>query len=207
MAQYMMRETPDLHKDGETRHYPSLVVERLVSWEELAETACKNTTFAPAEMKGIVELLARGMAQQMQQGCSVRVEGIGLFTPALGLLEETEQMSRDPSRRTARSITVRDIHFRADKELVERTATGIRLTRSSRKPQRSSTRYTPEERAELAREYLRQHAFLRVIDYCALTGLLESSARRELQRLAATAGSGIGTSGTGSHKIYVYKED
>ena len=77
------------------------------------------------------------------------------------------------------------------------------LERSDWKFRKSSTRYTPEERLGLAREFLETHSYLTVSDYAALTGLLRNAAAKELRRWAEDETSGIGRSGRGTHRVYV----
>ena len=74
-------------------------------------------------------------------------------------------------------------------------------------PHRSSKKYTPEQRLALAHQYLDKHAFLTVSIYRQLTGLVRSTATVELRKWAHTPGSGIDTSGIGSHKVYVKRKE
>ena len=96
---------------------------------------------------------------------------------------------------------MRGVNFRADKQLIAMTRSGIRLERATYKNHRSSARYTEEERRQLALDYLKSHPFLTVADYCRLTGLLPTAARNELRRLAADPESGIDTAGIASHRV------
>lgn len=65
----------------------------------------------------------------------------------------------------------------------------------------------PEQRLALAHQYLDKHAFLTVSIYRQLTGLVRSTATVELRKWAHTPGSGIDTSGIGSHKVYVKRKE
>ena len=79
-------------------------------------------------------------------------------------------------------ICVDGIAFKPDRQLVRLTDASCRLKRTAVKARRSSTRYTPDQRLQLARQYLAQHGEMSLICYCALTGLLKDKASRELRR-------------------------
>lgn len=205
MAEYEMQKLT--LPDKEAVLYPKMRLCGSVGIDRVAVQAARETTFAESEVKAIVMMVADQMACFMAQGYAVKIDGIGTFTPSLGLREgfERETGEKGERRRNAASICVRGVNFRADKELVAEVKKRCSLERSKRKFSRSSDRYTPAERLALAQRYLEQHGSLTVGDYCALTGLLRSMAARELCRWSADPETGIGTSGVGSHKIYVKK--
>ncbi len=81
-----------------------------------------------------------------------------------------------------------------------------RLERAPWKPQRSSKKFTPEQRLTLALKFLDEHAFLTVRNYQRLTGLLQTAATKELKQWADLPESGIDIAGRGSHRVYVKKK-
>ena len=121
-AKYVMQEAVDLNNEGKTLRYPRMVMEQCCETDELARWVASGTTYGEGEVRGILSEVARWMALTMAQGRSVRLEGLGLFTPALGLRRGKEREEADGStgRRNASSIRVSRIHFRADRELVRR---------------------------------------------------------------------------------------
>ncbi|TCO88585.1 putative histone-like DNA-binding protein [Bacteroides heparinolyticus] len=208
MAEYQMQELTLPNEDGKKVLYPRMRIQGQTDLKRLAESMSFATTFASAEIIGVIRLLTKTMAWEMAQGHSVKIDGLGIFTPSLGLREGVERESGEAegTRRNAASIRVKDINFRADKELVDETASNCTLERSARKFRRSSGRYTPEQRLKLAQDFLNLRPTMTVGDYCALTGLLRDAAARELKRWADMPGSGIGYTGRGSHKMYVRRE-
>ena len=94
------------------------------------------------------------------------------------------------------------INFIADKDLVRETRSRCDLTRGGVSRIQGSP-YTEAERIERASRYLDEHAYLRVTDYMALTGLKRTKATLELQRLSADPASGITASGYGCHRVYM----
>ena len=204
MAKYKMLEMPDLRQTGERKSYPRMEITGQTSMEELVEAVVRRSTFGKGEVSGILMDLADCLAQEMKRGHSVKIDGVGTFTPALGLKADAQpETADDVAHRNAQSIEVRGVNFRPDKKLVRETGRGIVLERSSKKTARSSDKHSPEKRAEMARAFLQSRPFMTVADYCALTGLLSTMAGRELRALAADPASGIGTAGRGSHRVYV----
>lgn len=115
VAKYIMQEMKDLNNEGDTLLYPRMVIRDSCGTDELAEYISAHTSFSPAEVKGVIELLGHGMARTMAQGRSVRIDGIGLFTPSLAIKEGKEREEPDGSgtKRNAASIRVGDVRFRA----------------------------------------------------------------------------------------------
>ncbi len=205
MASYEMQELNLPGQEGGRVLFPRMKLCGQMDLDEITRRICSGSTFTPGDVKGLVMALSREIADGMAEGRSVKVDGIGVFTPGLGLRKgfERETGREGERRRNARSICVDRIHFRADKELLRETDRNCYLERSDWKFRKSSTRYTPEERLGLAREFLETHSYLTVSDYAALTGLLRNAAAKELRRWAEDETSGIGRSGRGTHRVYV----
>lgn len=208
VAKYIMQEVKDLNNEGDTLLYPRMVIRDSYGTDELAEYISAHTSFSPAEVKGVIELLGHGIARTMAQGRSVRIDGIGLFTPSLAIKEGKEREEPDGSgtKRNAASIRVGDVRFRADRQLVRETDLACNLERESGgKSALCRSRYTPQERLALAKRYLEEHPVLTVGTYASLTGLSRTTAGKELRRWYETEGSGIGISGMGTHRVYVLR--
>lgn len=205
MAKYTMQEMNDLNNEGKTLLYPRLINSGSRGTDELASYIAECTSFSTADVKGVLDQLARGIALALARGESVKLDGIGLFTATLGLRKGKAREEPDGrgSRRNASSIKINNVVFRADKKLVGVANEHCRLERVSGKFPRRVSRYTPEERLALALDFLASHPYMRIADYAALTGLSRTVAGRELRRLYQTPGSGIGASGRGSHRVYV----
>ena len=196
-AKYVMQEAVDLNNEGKTLRYPRMVMEQCCETDELARWVASGTTYGEGEVRGILSEVARWMALTMAQGRSVRLEGLGLFTPALGLRRGKEREEADGStgRRNASSIRVSRIHFRADRELVRATDRHCVLERASGQGRRSVSKYRspPPHRR-------RSH----------LPPPPGKNSRRPPpgpRRWYQTPGTGIGASGFGTHRVYVKREE
>lgn len=204
-----MQEMNDLHREGEILLYPRIIIRDCCETDELVERAAEGTTLNSGEINASVIQLAKCLAQEMAKGRSVRIKGIGLFTPSLSLRKgkQREEASGEGIRRNASSIEVGNVHFRPDKELVLETKSWCRLERQSGKFRRYVSKYTAEERLALAKAYLEKYPMLRIGEYAELTGLNRCTAGKELRRWYETPGSGIGISGRGAHRVYVKWEE
>lgn len=209
MAKYIMQEMNDLHREGKTLLYPRIIIRNCCGTDELVERAAEGTTLNDGEINASIIQLAKCLAQEMAKGRSVRIEGIGLFTPSLALRKgkQREEASGEGTRRNASSIEVGNVHFRPDKELIQETNSWCRLERQSGRFRRYVSKYTPEERLALAKAHLEKYPMLRIGEYAELTGLNRCAAGKELRRWYETPGSGIDISGRGAHRVYVKREE
>ena len=203
----MMQEVVNLNRDGETMLHPRMVIERCCGTEELARMVARGSTFGEGEIMGLIQAVGHCMAQLMADGCSVRLDGMGTFTPSLTLREDKERERPDGTgqKRNARSVRVGGVNFRTEKAWVAEVNQYCELERGTEQRRISRSRYTPEERLQLALHYLEQHPTLDISAYAALTGLGRNKACDELRRWAVLPESGIGVQGRGSHRLYVRK--
>ena len=190
-TRYQMKEMPDLQGTGEPITYPKMVMTGQTGTRELAEYIAMTSGFSKGVTEGIICELGEALAHEL----SIYPD------------KEREQPQESTTKRNARSIYVSGVNFRTDKALIRETNHWCELERASWKPARSSKKYTPEQRLALAHQYLDKHAFLTVSIYRQLTGLVRSTATVELRKWAHTPGSGIDTSGIGSHKVYVKRKE
>ena len=209
MAEYQMQESNLPNEEGKPVFYPRMKLWNQVDLEYLANNINYASTFTPGDIMGLVRSLTQEIAGQMAQGNSVKVDGLGIFTPSLGLRQgkERETGEAESRKRNAMSICIDNIDFRADKQLIEETGRRCMLNRSKLKPARSSQKFTPEQRLELAQKFLEENPYMQVADYCRLTGLLRNSAAKELRQWATQPETGIATRGSASHKVYVGRKE
>lgn len=208
MAEYDMQELTLPNEDGKRILYPRMQLYRQKDLEYIADKVSYATSFTRGDIKGLVQAITEEIAHSMSEGYSVKIEGLGVFTPSLGLRKDKERESGEEGapRRNAASICLRDINFRVDKELLYETAGHCTLQRAQyKKCRRSSQMFAPEERLERAKEFMKKNTFMSVAEYCRLTGLLKTTAANELKAWAAQPDSGINYRGRGTHKLYVLR--
>lgn len=208
MARYIMEEMPDIRKTGKKVTYPKFARIENMSTKELAKRIEDVSGFSAGEIEGVFLQASIEMAHLMANGYSVKIDGIGTFTPSLALCKgkEREEAGDGGTHRNAQSIVVGDVNFRVDRTMIRNINSRCNLERAPWKRQHSSQKYTPEQRLTLALEYLDKHAFLTVREYRRLTGLLQTAATNELRQWAHQPDSGIGIDGIGSHRVYIKKK-
>lgn len=208
MAEYDMQELTLPNEDGKRILYPRMQLYGQKDLEYIADKVSYATSFTRGDIKGLVQAITEEIAHSMSEGYSVKIEGLGVFTPSLGLRKDKERESGEEGapRRNAASICLRDINFRVDKELLYETAGHCTLQRAQyKKCRRSSQMFAPEERLERAKEFMKKNTFMSVAEYCRLTGLLKTTAANELKAWAAQPDRGINYRGRGTHKLYVLR--
>lgn len=207
MAYYIMEEMPDIHKKGERVLYPRLAMVSQTSTAQIVREIAESSSFTEGDVEGLLKQLSVEIGRQLAKGCSVKLDGIGVFTPSLALREgkEREAVGEDAQHRNAQSIVVGNVNFRVDKSLLWSVNGRCTLERAPWKTRRSSQKYTLEQRKDLAVDYLKEHPFLTVADYRQLTGLLNTTAANELRQWAAQPDSEIGIVGRGTHRMYVLR--
>jgi predicted histone-like DNA-binding protein len=203
-ASYTMQEMKDLHNENETILYPRMIIKGQCSTEELIEDIAHHTTYNTGELRGMIMALKDAMAREMSRGYSVKLDEIGTFTPSLGITEGKEaEQPAGGNRRNARSIKIRNINFRADKELIRKTEGHCTLERESGTSKLKTSRHSSEKRLKMAQDFLTTHPYMTVADYMALTGLSHTTAARELQKWGTTPETGILPKGQRTHRVYV----
>lgn len=203
-----MQEMTLPNEEGKRILYPRMKLYGQVDLDAIINNVSYASSFTRGDVIGLIRAITDEIANQMGAGYSVKIDNLGVFTPALGLRKDVERESGEEgdTRRNAASICLKDIHFKADKELLHNTARHCHLKRSTEKFQQSSQMFSPQERLERAKAYLKENAFMTLADYCRLNGVLRSSASRELREWIAQPESGIDYKGRGTHKIYVLRK-
>ena len=116
--------------------------------------------------------------------------------------KELDTLDGTEPKRNSRSLQLKGVNFRADKELIKKARKDCKLQREGIARIRRSP-YSKEERLALALDYLDKHGAMRIADYMELTGLARTAATLELQEFRQDMTSGIDFIGRGSAKVYV----
>ena len=198
-------EIADLNGTGRTQAYYKMQTSPM-GYEEFVDMCCREGAMSRDAIKGVLTLVADKLALAMAEGHSVKIGGIGTFSAKLGVRSDLlpDAFEPDEHRHYAGAVEVRGVAYRADGDLVASCDDRCHLVSGGvsrlKKPKTSM-----EERAEMARQYLREHPLMRVADYAGLTKQSHTVAGAELRRLASDPTSGITFSGSGSHKFYILR--
>ena len=157
---------------------------------------------------GVLSLVSEKLALCMAEGFSVKLDGIGTFNAKLGVRDDVlpDAFEEGEPSHNAKSIMVNGVAYRADKTLIRNTDRKCTLVKGGVSRLKKSP-FSPEERIEKARDFLKTHMFMRVPDYVQLTGLSRSTAAEELCKLARDPSTGIMSRGSRSQKVYVLRPE
>lgn len=212
MTQYIMRRFAEgMHGEGE-KLFPKLINSQVVSTSTLAEHIETGTSFTTSDVRGLITAFVDEIKAALSAGHSVKIDGLGTFSPVLGLVEKSQRGAwKDTAGRTttAHNVHLKRVAFRPDTRLKSDLEQHMKLEKADDsaidgvKPVSS----TLDERLAKAKAYLAEKSFMRVANYAALTHLSYSTAAKELRTLAADPASGIAAQGVRAGRIYVLSEE
>lgn len=205
MAKYIKQELPDLQQTGEQKVYYRLKTNRNIDTPEFVRSL--SHAFNGMKEGDIIRVLmatADHLGELLGEGYSVTLNGIGNFKATIGLEEDKELDTLDgnETKRNARSLQLKGVNYRADKELIMKASQHCKLEREGIARIHRSP-YSKEERLTLALEYLEKHGAMKVANYMEMTGLSRTAATLELQEFRRDITSGIDFIGRRSAKVYV----
>ena len=116
MAEYNMQELNLPGEDGKRILYPRMKLYGQVDLETITEKIAYASSFTRGDIIGLMQAITDEIAYQMGQGYSVKIDNLGVFTPALGLRQDRERETGEEgdTKRNAVSICLKDIHFKVD---------------------------------------------------------------------------------------------
>lgn len=205
MAYYQIQTSNLLDDEGNPRKFPRIVVNEQVSPAEMRRSIAAACSLPENEVAAVLAAFVGKMEEQLAAGNSVKVDGLGIFTPGVKWRDELERGKVKPGEphRYRQRVAVDAISFKAAKELVRGVNDKADWKLSKRLFKHSSTKYTREQRYAMAVTFLRDHPTISSRKYAELTGLRPSAANKELNMFVEDPTSAITSRGTGVHKKYV----
>ena len=202
MAEYYFQEIGLPEREG--KGYYKLKNYSNMDTEQVLDFLCRDGSgISRGSAKAVITQLGQTIKELLCLGHSVSIDGLGTFSVALGTKEGREtEMLDDEEHRNAQSVGVSDVRFKVAPSLLADVDKNLTLSRSATNRVRRSP-YSPEERLQLALDYLAQHHSIGVEQYRELTGLGRTSAASELKALGDDPDSGITYEGRGGHRRYV----
>lgn len=205
--EYTFREMPDVHGSGERKIYPKATHCSQISNNFFMKGLSTRTAYGKGLIEGIVQELTTEMDSYLRLGHSVKVDGLGTFNVSLGMKEghETEEVKEDGERYDTNGVYIKTINFIPDRQWLERLRTTADLHKVGEVKKLHPRKTTLEERRQWALRYLEEHPYMQVGDYAFGTHTPRSTALRELHKFVEDPDSGIASSGTRSHMVFVRK--
>lgn len=209
MAEYVMQEMNNLQDDKKKRMYARMANMRVATYKMVVDDLTKATGVPAAQIAAVLTALPERMAFWFDQNHSVKIDGLGLFTPTLGT---TKYFNMDSDKVNERSVNadmlgVNAVAFRADSDFMRMVNGKVHLKRSQYvktiRPKESP--YTQEERKEMLLDYIEKNGSIKGLDYCRLVKLKRTAGYNELRALAAEGV--VRRRGSGPCLVYVKAED
>lgn len=206
-AKYIKREVADLNGTGHTQACYKMELKPM-TFQQFVSLCHREGRMDESMILGVLSLVSEKLALCMAEGFSVKLDGIGTFNAKLGVRDDVlpDAFEEGEPSHNAKSIMVNGVAYRADKTLIRNTDRKCTLVKGGVSRLKKSP-FSPEERIEKARDFLKTHMFMRVPDYVQLTGLSRSTAAEELCKLARDPSTGIMSRGSRSQKVYVLRPE
>ena len=207
MTQFVLKEMNDLDGKGKGRVYPQVVINRLMTTEDLVERMQNNTRLGSAVIHATLLSLGENIATLLESGFSVKIDNFGTFSLALGFADKKgNKLEDEDDKMNYRRVMVKNITFRPESDLIFNINKNIRLERHVPGVVKSeSDSFTPEERRLRAIDFIERHGQITLQEYANLNNISRSKASRELNKLEDIEGSGIRGYGNAPQKVWKKK--
>ena len=204
MTQFVLKEMNDLDGKGKGRVYPQVVINRLMTTEDLVERMQNNTRLGSAVIHAMLLSLGENIATLLDSGFSVKIDNFGTFSLSLGFADKKgNKLEDEDDKMNYRRVMVKNISFKPESDLIFNINKNIRLERHVPGVVKSeSDSFTPEERRQRAIDFIEQHGQITLQEYANLNNISRSKASRELNKLEDIEGSGIRGYGNAPHKVW-----
>ena len=118
----LLAETQECVSTTFRRTQRKLIIGQCVDSNALAKQIASHTTFSRGEIVAVIDYLWSYMAENLGEGDSVKIDGLGVFTPSLAYRKGVERETEDGEggRRNATSFCVGSINFRPGEKAHER---------------------------------------------------------------------------------------
>ena len=203
MPNYLLHEMPDMNHTGKKKVYPKLETVSLLSEEQLLEKMLLHgCPFGKGTLLGVLTLFKERLAEMLAEGYNVQLKDLGTFSLSLAFDDEkTDEILDGEDRMTHRKVTVRDVNFRTDRNLLNTLQRETKLCRKCEGVVRlHKKKYTLDERLSRALDYLEQHSYITLKEYKHLNNLSATCASVELKRFSTGPDSPLVTEGAAAHK-------
>lgn len=207
MTQFVLKEMNDLDGKGKGRVYPQVVINRLMTTEDLVERMQNNTRLGSAVIHAMLLSLGENIATLLDSGFSVKIDNFGTFSLSLGFADNKgNKLEDEDDKMKYRRVMVKNITFKPESDLIFKINKNIRLERHVPGVVKSeSDSFTPEERRLRAIDFIERHGQITLQEYANLNNISRSKASRELNKLEGIEGSGIRGYGNAPHKVWKKK--
>lgn len=206
MANYILKEMPDMRNTGKRTVYPKMETYSQKTLDDLVKYIRQSgTPYDPGTIKGVVSVLADAAVTWLSNGHTVKIDGLGTFSLSLGFDDKKgNELTDNRDKMGYRHVKVKSLNFRPDEEIMRKLRDETELSRlEGGVVQVTKERYTKEERLLRAINHIEQHGFITLTEYANMNGLSRSVASRELKAFTNDPFCLIKAKGVAPHKTWV----
>ena len=206
MANYILKEMPDMRNTGKRTVYPKMETYSQKTLDDLVKYIRQSgTPYDPGTIKGVVSVLADAAVTWLSNGHTVKIDGLGTFSLSLNFDDKKGNELKDNRDKMGyRHVKVKSLNFRPDEEIMRKLRDETELSRvEGDVVQVTKERYTKEERLVRAINHIEQHGFITLTEYANMNGLSRTVASRELKAFTNDPFCLIKAKGVAPHKTWV----
>lgn len=195
---YQNPKTSKQQEDEITLH-PRIHYNGSTTTAEMRRYIQEASSLTEGDVDAVLSALSHYVSQEMGNGSSVHLNGIGYFTPVLGTTERVTSATKSKHLK----VKLKSIHFRPDKAFLRRMG-GIQI-HCIKLNDPMAKRLTDDEIEQKVCSYLQKHGYIQRRDLESLCSLSTSTAKRHLNRLC-NAGVLVNR-GMRNQPLYYLKEE
>ena len=209
MASYVIQELPEGMGNGQSALYPKMQNYTLFDYDKVVETIHQySPTFTPAVIRGVLDGLSLAMQNILTNGHSAKIDGLGVFSLALGFSDEkgkdTQTKKELKHKDKYRRVCAKGIKFKVDADLIKEINRHTDFERSQPGVVKAKkVVLSLDERRQRALQLIGQNGYITLNDYACANDVSRSVASRDLKRFTSDPISGIREKGDHSHKVWV----
>ncbi|MBQ7683809.1 MAG: hypothetical protein IJT48_04925 [Bacteroidaceae bacterium] len=208
-GKFIYQEVGGITANGERIVKPRFVGSRQISTYEFLQEVMRHISLTRGELLGALTAIGETLPYYLAQGNSVKLDGIGVFSPTLTMrndvpIVETEEDGREV-RHNARSVVFDTIRYTPDRDLLIVTANSCHPLHDRYQGDKKAmpTQYDEAERWQRLHAYLVEHATVTVSEYMSLTGMRRTKASMELRGWSQGEGRRLEPVGRVPHRYYI----
>lgn len=207
--EYTFVEINDMTGSGETKMSPTPVHSPQIAYKDFLKECARGTGIDAGIFNSVLSRVADRMIFYTEMGHSVKIDPLGTFRAKLAMKEGFSAPTKEDlkTRHNTENVEIKSMNFIASKEFVNEFRERTRLVYCGSDHELREITTTPEERLQMALDFLDTHYELRLIDYRRLTGLARSTASRELIKFSTGPDAKLERWGSSNQLRYHKREE
>lgn len=209
MVKIVLKKLSKLKNHSSDRYFADFAHREVLSTDEVATRIQASSTLKKADVLAVITELGDLICEQMAQGNSVKLEGLGIFSPSLKLdgVEEVKRQGSDSAYLRTKNVHIDRVRFKVQNDVLEAANHAFAPARDTDDGVVVPTTELSEvgERKELVRKYLMTSPVMTIQNYMNITNLRRTNATNELKAWATGPDAFLEDIGAGTKHLYHLK--